>query len=149
MKTRFHRSVCDWGKHFPPTPLPTPSEQSPTSDISRDPPPPLPGFHRGVCPRSGEQSGSCDPIGSARWGTIRDHTERGAVRHTVYCSLRCGVSLGFVKRPEIKRTQAERERSGTHTTTQWQRQSFEVGLPRESSCSEFVCGWSAFLILSS
>lgn len=148
MKTRFHRSMCGWGKHFTPTPLPTTSKQNPTSDISRNTPPPLPGFHRGVRSRSGEQSGSCNPIGSARWGAIRDHTERGAARDTVYCSLRCGVSLGFVRRPEIKRTQAERERSGTHTT-QWWRQSFEVGLPRESSRSEFVWGWSAFLILSS
>lgn len=78
-----------------------------------------------------------------------DHTERGAARDTVYCSLRCGVSLGFVRRPEIKRTQAERARSGTHTTTQWQRQSFEVGLPRASARSAFVWGWSAFFILSS
>lgn len=64
-------------------------------------PPLFPGFHGGVCSRSGEQGGSCNSIGSVRWRAISDHTERGARRDIVCCFLCCWVSLRFVRSPAM------------------------------------------------
>lgn len=109
-----------------------------------DTPPSLPGFRRGVRPRRGQQSGSCDPVGSARWGAIGDHTQRGARRDTV-CFLCRGVSWGLVRSPEIRKDAAERGCSGTCTAEHRDRGCADW--PERLLAQILSVGW--FLILSS